>query len=162
MAQNFALAQNLLAASILSPATDAAGRTGRYVTMKNSHKGFFVVHINQGNAATILLSVLQATDPTGTGSKALANNARIWFITDDSVANPAWVRQTDAVSFTTDAGVKVKAVLIEVDGAMLDLVNGFNCVSISTGASNVANITEAMFYGTARSAEDAAPSPRVA
>jgi hypothetical protein len=161
MAQQFTLAQNLLLGEVLAPAADAAGRTGSYMTLKGAHKGFAVCHIAQGNAATVLLSVLQATDVSGTSSKALANNARIWYIADTSVANPVPVRQADGVSFTTDAALKNKVVIIEVDPAMLDMANGFRTITVSTGASNAANITEAMFYGTPRSAEDQSPSPRV-
>lgn len=158
MAQAFALPQNLPLAEVLNPAADAAGRTGFYVNTKFAHKLFFVAHITQGNAATVALSVLQATSAAGAGSKALANNARIWANLDTATKANVLTRQADAVSFTTDAAVKNKVVVIEVDPAMLDLANGFNFVTISTGASNVANITQAMVYSTPLSAEEAAPS----
>jgi hypothetical protein len=154
MSQNFALTQNLAIAAILNPATDAAGRTGAWVNAKNAHKIFIVAHITQGNAATILLSVLQATSSGGAGSKALANVARIWANQDTGTAANVLTRQTDAVSFTTSAATTNKIVVIEVDPAMLDLANGFSFVTISTGASNVANITAAIVYETPRSAED--------
>ena len=144
MAYPFSLAQNLKITDALAPATDAAGRTSLYVSLKNAHKAYLVVHITQGNAATILLSILQATAIAGTGSKVLANAVPIW-ANLDTVAAEALVRATDAVNYTTDAGVKNKIVVFEIDPAKLDVAGGFDCVAVSTGASNVANITQAMW-----------------
>ena len=47
------------------------------------------------------------------------------------------------MNYTTDAGVKNKMVIFEIDPASLDLANNFDCVYLSTGASNAANITAA-------------------
>src|SRR5690349_14644864 len=91
----------------LAPAADAAGRTGSYVTMKDAARAFVVVHITQGNAATIALSLLQATAVAGTGSKALANAVPIWSNLDTATSD-ALVARTAAVSYTTDAAVKNK------------------------------------------------------
>lgn len=158
MTQAFALAQNLATAEILNPAADAAGRTGTYVSCKFAHKIFIVVHVTQGNAATIVLSVLQAQDVSGTNSKAIGNNVRIWANQDTSVAANVLTRQTDGTSFTTSSAVKNKVVVFEIEPAMLDLTNNFKTVTISTGASNAANITQAMAYATPTSAEEALPS----
>lgn len=136
-----------------TPATDAAGRTSRYVSMKNVKTAFVVVHIAQGAANTVLLSVLQATTVAGANSKALANVVPIW-ANQDLVAADALVRQTDAVTFTTSATLKDKCVIFQVDGDRLDTANGFDCLAISTGASNASNLTEVMFYLEERYAGD--------
>ena len=128
----------------LNPATDAAGRTGAYVSLKNVNMAFIVVHITQGNAATIALSINQATAVAGTGAKAITTVVPIWSNLDVSV-NDTLVRRTDAVSYTTDAGVKNKVVIFQVDPAGLDVANGFDCIAVVTGASNVANITQAVY-----------------
>lgn len=128
--------------TVLNPATDAAGRTGAWVSLKNARKAVFAVHITQGNAATILISVLQASAVAGTGSKAISAAVPIWANQDVS-ASDTLVRQTDATSFTTSAALASKYILIEVPVEALDLNNGFDCVTISTGASNVANLTQA-------------------
>jgi hypothetical protein len=49
------------------------------------------------------------------------------------------------VSYTTDAGVKNKIVVFQIDPATLDIANGFDCIVVKTGASNVANITQAVY-----------------
>lgn len=130
--------------TMLAPAADAAGRTSVYQSLKGAVKAWIVLHINQGNAATILISPLQATAVAGTGSKAIAA-ARIWTKLDQAFIT--FLRQAEAVSFTTDAAVKDKYVVFELDLAkVFDQANAFDCIAVSTGASNAANITEATLW----------------
>jgi hypothetical protein len=145
MSYPFTLAQNAKLVEILAPAADAAGRTGTGFTLKHAHKAYLVAHITQGNAATILLTPQQCTTVAGGGAKALASAVPIWFNLDTSLTDTL-VRQTDAVNFTTDAGVKNKIVVFEIDPAYLDSANGFVCIRLNTGASNAANITQVMAY----------------
>lgn len=127
---------------VLNPATDAAGRTGKWIHALAAAKYAIVVHITQGNAATVQLSVLQATKNDGTGSKAIGSNVKIFANLDTSTSD-ALAAQADATTFTTDAAVKNKLVVLEVEASQLDLANGFDHLTVSTGASNVANITQA-------------------
>jgi hypothetical protein len=145
----------LTVSNLLAPAADAAGRTSAvYPTVKNAHMVSLIFKVNQGNAATILITPLQASAVAGTGSKALSANVPI-YTKLDSAASDVWVRQTDAKNFTTDAGVKVKYVRFDIDPDALDLTNGFDCIGVSTGASNAANITSAdLVMGPLRYVED--------
>lgn len=126
-------------------ATDAAGRTGDYVSLKNANACFVFVDITQGNAATIALTIEQATAVAGTASKAITVAVPIW-ANLDTAATDTLVRRTDAVSYTTDAGVKNKQVIFQIDPATLDIANGFDCITVKTGASNAANITSATYF----------------
>ena len=146
MASQFTLPEEAKIVNLLAPAADAAGRTSAYVSLKNAHKAYIVVHMTQGNAATVLLSPLQASAVAGTGSKA-GPTTRIW-ANLDTAASDTLARATDAATYTTDAGVKLKIVVFEIDPAALDVANGFDCIGISTGASNAANITAAVAYLT--------------
>ncbi|CAN2532543.1 hypothetical+protein [Methylocapsa aurea] len=138
--RQFSLIAELPPYTLLVPAADAAGRASGYVTLKNALKAYAVFHIGQGNAATILLSVLQATDVSGSNSKAIAA-APIWSNLDIS-ASSAWTARAAAATYSTDAGVKNKMVAFEIlPEAALDMANGFNSIAVSTGASNAANIT---------------------
>lgn len=128
----------------LAPAADAAGRTGAYVTLKNCHKAFVVFHIAQGNAATIQLSVNQATNVSGGSAKAIPASA-IFTNLDESVSD-ALTSQTWAANYTTDAGLKNKYVIFEIIPDSLDYANGFKDIAGVTGASNAANITECTYY----------------
>jgi hypothetical protein len=143
---SFTLPENAKLVGSLKPATDAAGRTGRYISIANLLKVFVVFHIDQGNAATIALDFLQATSNVGAGAKAVVGNRRTW-TNLDLVTNDTIARQVDAQSYTTDAGVKEKQVVLELLPSDLDLANGFVWIAPRTGASNVANLTQAMVYG---------------
>lgn len=129
----------------LTPAADAAGRTGDYISLKNARVGYVVVHMDQGNAATVALTIEQAQDVAGTGSKAITVAVPIW-ANQDLAASDALVRQTDAVSFTTSAAVKHKQVIFQIDPAYLDIDGGFDCITVKSGASNAANITAAQYF----------------
>jgi hypothetical protein len=145
MARQFSMPAQIPPVSLLKPAADSAGRTSAYRSLKNALKAYIVVHINQGNAATILLSLLQATDVSGAGSKAIS--ATPIFLCADSATTDALVAQTAAATFTTSAATKDKVVVFELTPEQcMDVANGFDCIAISTGASDVANITEAMLH----------------
>jgi hypothetical protein len=133
---------------LLAPAADAAGRAaGGAISLKNAGRAYLVAFLTQGNAATVLLTPMQASAVAKTGGKVLANAVRIWSNLD-TAASDTLVRQTDAVNYTTDAGVKNKMVVFEIDPASLDVANGFDCIYLSTGASNAANITAAYAFLT--------------
>lgn len=141
----------------LTPATDAAGRTGAYISLKNVNRAWVVCNITQGNAATIQLDVKQASAIAGTGVKALENVVPIW-ANLDTATNDTLTRATDAVNYTTDAGVKNKVVVFQIDPQLLDINGGFDCITIVTGASNVANITAAVYVLDMKYAQAVPPS----
>lgn len=131
----------------LAPAADAAGRSGAVVSLKNCGKCYIVAHITQGNAATIALTPKQSSAVAGTGKKVLANVVPIWADLDTATSDTL-ARATDAVNYTTDAAVKNKVVIFEINPAQLDTANNFDCISLDTGASNAANITQVLYYLT--------------
>lgn len=145
MARQYQMASMFPPLALLAPAADAAGRTSNnYLSLRNALKAWIVVHINQGNAATVLLSLLQSTSSAGAGSKAISNATPIWLCNSALVAD-ALISQTAGLTFTTDATVADKIVIFELmPETVLDVANGFNHIGISTGASNAANITSAV------------------
>jgi len=151
------LPENYKIVEALAPAADAGGRTSDWVSLKNVQRLWIFAHVNQGAAATIALVPKQATDVAGAGVKNLTSAARIW-ANQDCAASDALPQQTDATSFTTDAGVKHKLVVFEVDPAGLDISGGFDSVAIATGASDAANITEALFVAELRYGSASPPS----
>lgn len=145
MARQFSMPYQIPPVSLLAPAADAAGRTSPYRSLKNAMKAYVVVHINQGNAATVLLSVLQAQDVSGTGSKAVGAMP-IW-LTADTATSDALVVQTPLNTFTTSATLKDKIVVFEITPEqVMDVTGGFRAIAVSTGASSAANIPEAKLY----------------
>lgn len=142
MARQFSLIAEAYQRNLLAPAADAAGRASVFRSLKNALKAYVIFSISQGNAATILLSVLQASAVAGTGSKAIAT-VPIWANQDEAAADGD-VAQTAAATFTTSATLKQKRIVFEITpDQALDVTNGFDCIGVSTGASNAANITEA-------------------
>ena len=137
--------QGVNIATLLAPAADAAGRTSSYHSLKGAVKAWILCHINQGAANTILLSPMQ--DLVVAGSTPIACRAsRIW--TKLAATEAQWTAQTEATTYTTDAGVAVKLVLFEIDpnkSLTPESASGvYDCVAISTGASAAANITSAV------------------
>lgn len=147
----FRLWENAQVVNLLPAAADAAGRTSAYVSLKYGHKAFLVCGVNQGNAATVAFTPLQATDNLGTNSAGLSNPAPIAAVLDTSTSTGGdqYTIEAAATSFTTDAGTKNKIVIFEIQPEEVmgvnNLVNGnplpFSHIAIQTGASNAANIT---------------------
>ncbi len=129
--------------SVLLPAeTDAAGRISRFARLTNAIKAYVIVGINQGNAAPVEISLLQAQDTSGTGSKPLAA-APIW-LCDNTATGDVLAPQSSAAQFTTDASLQSKLVIFEIlPEATLDISNGFTSIAVETSASNAANVTRA-------------------
>lgn len=149
--------QSLTPIQSLAPATDAAGRTGKYVSLKNCLRAWILVEVNQGDANTVLLAPKQATAVAGTGAKALANVVPIWANADTAnTANAS--RATDAVNYTTSAATTPKMVIFQIDPAQLDVANNFDCISLTTGASNVGNITSCQIIVEPRHKQATPPS----
>ena len=92
----------------------------------------------------------------GTAAKPISLAQRI-FANLSANTTDAMVRQADGVSFTTDAGLASKHILIEIDPALLDVENGFDCIALVTSASNAGNITEAEYLMTEMRYPQAAP-----
>ena len=145
MARQFSMPYQIPPVGLLPPAADAAGRTSSYRNLANALKAYVVVHINQGNAAQVTVSLLQAQDVSGTGSKAVSA-VPIW-LTAATATSDALAVQAAAASFVTSATVADKIVVFEITPeAALDTANGFRTLAVQTGASNAANITEAKLF----------------
>lgn len=139
--------KNIIA--IAPVAADAsAARQGDWVSFAGAGRIFVEVVISQKNAATSKITLLQATDNAGTGSKAISNAVPIW-ANQDASASEVLTRQDNAVDFTTDAALKDKVVVFQLDpDEVLDTQNGFSHISVSVGASNAANIVSAKYVAT--------------
>lgn len=128
---------------VLAPAADAAGRSSDAVSLKN-FTGVAIVEasINQGNAATVALTLQQCTAVDGTGAKALTVPCPIYVSQDvGGAAGDVLARQADGVAFTTSTALARKTIRFVIDPATLDLAGGFDVIRFTTGASNAANIT---------------------
>jgi hypothetical protein len=96
----------------LAPAADAAGRTGAYVDSTRFHKLWAVFYVNQGNAATVACLADQRRRLSRHWCRRRAATVTI-YTNLDGVAGTTYTKQTSAANYTTDAGVKVKVVILE-------------------------------------------------
>ena len=142
MARQYSLPDMFPPVSLLPPAADAGGRTGSYRTLKGAEKAWIVARVNQGNAAQVTFSPLQAQDVSGTASKAI-NAVRVW-LDNATGTTDVFVAQTAGATFQCDASLADKIVIFEiVPEVALDMANGFKTIALQTSASNGSNITEA-------------------
>jgi len=147
---------------VMTPAADAAGRNSDAVSLKNFSLAIVEASINQGNAATIALTLQQCTAVDGTGAKALTVNVPIFASQDvGGASGDVLTRQTDGVAFTTSAALTRKTIRFVIDPATLDLAGGFDAIRIVTGASNAANITSARVILTPTYAQTPQTSARI-
>lgn len=161
MSVQFSIVYQAPPIGLLTPAADAAGRTSTYKSLRNvSGKVALICRVNQGNAAQVTFTPLQAQDSSGTGSKAIP--AVPVFYNADTSASDTLAAQTAAASFEADAVTsKDKIVVFEFDPAELDMANGFNHIAIETSASNAANITSASMQALGRYQQAAPPASEV-
>lgn len=154
---NCHIPESLKPVRCLQPTTMGSILTGDYVSLKNVDMCYIVAHLTQGNAATQKLTPLQATAVAGTSAKVLATTVPI-FSNLDAATNDILTKRTAANSYTTDAAVKHKTIVFQVDPAVLDIANGFDCISCEAAASNAGNILSIQYFLKMRYAEDAAPA----
>ncbi|NVO13892.1 MAG: hypothetical protein HXX10_07635 [Rhodoplanes sp.] len=143
MARQYSVPEQIPFVEVLPIATDAAGRTGSYISLKNALKAWLVCEVNQGNAAQVTFTPLQAQDVAGTGSKAIA--ATRIHVNQDRAASDIGAWQAAAAALQLSATLKSKIAIFEiVPEQVLDVTNGFRTLTVQTSASNAANITKAM------------------
>ena len=141
MTYPYPLLQTCKIVEAITPQVGAA-ITGDYVSLKNVHMAWVIVHVAQGNAAQMTISLNRATAVAPTGAVAIANVVKIW-ANQDCATSDLLVRQTDAINFQLSAAVAHKLVIFQVDPASLGA--GYDCIAVATGASNADNLTSAIY-----------------
>ena len=131
-------------AKIVEAITPQAGGaiTGDYVSLKNYHSAYVIVHINQAAANTVAITIEKATAVAPTGSVAITTVVPIW-ANEDCATSDTLVAQTAAVAFTTSAAQTHKTIVFKVDPASLG--ETYDCITVKTGASAAGNITSALY-----------------
>lgn len=136
------LIENAQIVEAIHPQTGGSAITGDYISLKKAGHVTVLCHINQANAATTAITIEQATAVAGTGSTAITKTVPIYLVADCATSD-LWVKQDDAVSYTTSATLKHKLVAFEIDAEDLD--TGYDCITVKFGASNAANIVAAQY-----------------
>jgi hypothetical protein len=132
----------------------AGNTTTLWVDMAlHSHVTMIVIANNSTSVTGAAITVNQAQDTSGTGSKALAYNnyfSCTGGFAAQTAASDTWT-QTTGVSgtFTTaTTASKILAYMIEIQDTDLDLANGFKAVelAIASGAANTTFTVLAICY----------------
>lgn len=99
-----------------------------YVSLANYHRAVAIVDVgDMGSSATLDISIVQATDTSGTSSKAITGKA--------------------ATQLTQAGGDGNEIICIELRTEELDIANGFDCVAISCVVATQAVEYSAILYG---------------
>ena len=129
-----------------------AAATTEWISMKLYGRIKFTIHTGAWAGGTAAVTLDQATDVAGTGSKTLAFT-KYWL---DGV-------ETAVTSNTFNLSTANKMVEIEIEASELDASNDFDCVSVavaSPGSNNDYYAISATCY-SARYAQSGMPSPIV-
>jgi len=165
MSLAFTLAENLKVVEGLAPQVGAvAAVTSDYVSVKNLHKLFAVIHYNQGDADVQTWRIMRATDVTPTGAVVVANTAEIWSNLD-CATNDTLVHRTAAINYASGAGATHKMVIFEIDPSTLgDNGAGLDYTAVAVGSTgNIAatSYVEILFVGVPRYPAPAAMQPSI-
>lgn len=128
----------------LTPQTNGGALVGDYISLKNVLKAFVFVEVQQAHATPPAITIEQDTTIAISASKAITKAVPIWSNLD-CAASDVLVARTANVAYTTDAGIKHKIVIFEIDPATLDIANGFDCITVKIAGSDISNIVAAQY-----------------
>jgi hypothetical protein len=143
----------------LAPQVDA-NVDSDIICLKNAKRAWVQVIVAQANAAIPDFTIYQCTDVSNSLSdnKALSGNCEIWYNADVSAADTL-TRGTAAKTYSFSADLANKVCWFQLDLATcLDLANDFDCIYVTSGGSNAANIISVNFYLDSKYAEDVLPA----
>ena len=143
----WSLAENLKILKCYQGAADSV--TCDVVSLKNIHKGWFVI-VHSGSADTdLVLSLYEATDVAAGTNAAVTTACPIWADTDSGTTSDVIAATTAAYSYTIDTTlVPNQLVIMEVDPAILS--DGYDCVYLADSGGNASNVCTILFVGAPR------------
>lgn len=129
--------------------------TAKYVSLKNYRHLTIIIHSGAWAGGTAAVSLLQASDVSATGAKALGFSYQ-W---TGTVASGA-LTKTAVTSDTFNISVANTLHVIEVDSDTLDADNAFDCVTlvVATPGANNDYYNVDYILSDARYAEDVPPT----
>lgn len=107
--------------------TGAAG-VGTYISLKNTGHVTILIQTGAWAGGTAAVTVNQAVNVGGGSAKPLAFS--VYYTDVASVGNG--LVETAVVSNTFNLSAANELALIEIDASSLDLLNGFDCISLAT------------------------------
>lgn len=135
----------------------------QYVDTRHAQMVTISIHASQADATVLAFTIEQATSFTGTSSKVITVACPIWSNLDTSIAGSQdlLVRRTAAVNYSTDAAIKNKHIVIQLDPGTLDTANGFRWIVLKCGAGAATSYVAAEFLLDTRYKQATPPAAQV-
>lgn len=139
---------------LLAPQADGS-LTSDAVSLKNANKAWVKVVMNQTEANQCTITLMQATDVAIGTNKAITNNVNIYY-NSNVAASDALTKATAAKTYQFSATHDyTKVVWFEIDPAVaFDVANDYDCLYLTSGGSNIANIVSAEIFMEMKYKED--------
>jgi hypothetical protein len=131
---NISLVTKFKLVQAFAPKTTNAALTSQVITVKHAIKVWLVLHFTNAVGFASVPTIKQATD-IAAGTNAAGPTCRIW-LNEDTATTDTLVAQTAAASQATDAVIKNKMVVFEIDPA--SLTDGYDCVYCTIATSSQA------------------------
>lgn len=127
------------------------------VSMKNFHRGWFLVTHTGANDTDLVLSLYQATDVAAGTNAAVTTTQPNWLDADAGTTSDVLVAQTAAYTKTIDPATENGVVwVLEVDPAILTA--GYDCVYLGDSGGHANNICTIHFIGEPRYKQASLPA----
>lgn len=137
--------------------TTGAAVVGDYVSMKNYQHLTIVIAQGAWAGGTPAVTLVQATDVSGTSAKALSFTERWSQVAITGTGLTRTAVTSDTFNLTATANTMT---VIEVDAEMLDAANDFDCVRVNIATPGANADLVAVFYALSGARHrNAAPMP---
>ena len=140
----FHIPENAYVVEALAPQIGAAVVvTGDYISLKNLHKVFIVIHYDQGDATDITWTPMRATAVAPTGAVVLAETVPVWSNLDCATSDVI-TRRTNALNYASGVAQTHKIVIFEIDPRYLG--DTYDCMAITSTVAVAATSTVSAQY----------------
>lgn len=154
----FTLPEHCKLVGIATPQAANGFSAGDYISCKNAHKIWFIVHHYSGGGDTdLVVSLKEATNVAAGTSAAVTATFPIWADSDHGTSSDGLARQTDAANYTIDTGAGTDyLVVLEWDPAKHSA--GYDCITVVATGGNASNIVAVLAVIQERYPADPPPS----
>lgn len=127
------------------------------VSMKNFHKGWFVVYHTGSTDTDLVLTLTEATDVAAGTNSTVTTTCPNWLDSDAGTTSDVLVQQTAAASITIDPATQNGVLwVLEVDPGILSA--GYDCVYLADSGGNASNYCSIFFVGAPRYKQASLPA----
>ncbi len=162
MTSAFTLPENLKMVQMVAPAVGAgAVVTSTYISLKNAHKCWIVIHYADGNGNAVSYQPMKATAVAPSDATAITNVVKIWSNMATGT-NDRLVERTAATVYAQTNAVTNKMIVFEIDPADLGELAGtgpYDCIGFTATTPAAGEYIEAIAYLQPRYASQVSIAP---